>query len=148
MESAIENEIALLNVRLAQLEKEKNTPLPPKKVLIHDLVDQKLKEVKSTVTRRELQKLFEIESELKRREKFRSIDRWVEENVYIPLQNAAKQGKTEFMWYINHEFAFREEEYDYTVERIRNKFPDCDITTYSIDEYFSLGKPKSRISWK
>jgi hypothetical protein len=146
--ATVDHEIATLHARIAELEKVKNTPPPPKKVLIHELVNQKLKEVNSNVTRGELQKLFEIESELKRREKFRSIDRWIEENVYIPLQNAAKQGKTEFLWHINHEFVYREEEYDYVVERIRNKFPDCDFTMYSIDEYFSLGKPKSRISWK
>jgi hypothetical protein len=45
MESTIKNEIALLNARLAQLEKEKNTPPPPKKTA-EELLKQRLEAAK------------------------------------------------------------------------------------------------------
>lgn len=45
MESTIENEIALLNVRLAELEKQKNTP-PPPKITPQKLLERKLEAAK------------------------------------------------------------------------------------------------------
>ena len=45
MESTIKNEIALLNARLAELEKQKNTPPPPKKTA-EELLKQRLEAAK------------------------------------------------------------------------------------------------------
>ena len=45
MESTIENEIALLNARLAELEKQKNTPPPPKKTA-EELLKERLEHSK------------------------------------------------------------------------------------------------------
>ena len=45
MESTIENEIALLNARLAELEKQKNTP-PPPKITPQKLLERKIEAAK------------------------------------------------------------------------------------------------------
>ena len=50
MESTIENEIALLNVRLAELEKQKNTPPPPKKTA-EELLKERLEKAKNNHSR-------------------------------------------------------------------------------------------------
>ena len=50
MESTIENEIALLNVRLAELEKQKNTPPPPKKTPA-ELLKERLEKAKNNHSR-------------------------------------------------------------------------------------------------
>jgi hypothetical protein len=102
----------------------------------------------SPTTRKQLQESFPLETQRKNQERIKEIDRWIAESVYLPLQNAAKEGKTEFIWQIPAMFTYIIEEYEYAIRKIRHLFPDCDVCLHSIDDFRSLGSPKSRISWK
>ena len=100
--------------------------------------------------RKELQEAFAVETQRKRDERLKTINFWVERDVYNNVKNAAIQGKVEFQWNLPNELN-DEEEFNHYIEKLKHFFPDCDIDIVSYQDFKFPRRGDNRkcwISWK
>ena len=99
------------------------------------------------ITRKDLKEAHMIEAQQKKEAHLRSLDWWVEQQIYQPVNRAAKDGHTAFQWQMNSHGKSKDD-WEYIMQRINTLFPDCDLHTSSFEEQTILKNPPvNTIRW-